>query len=491
MDVLPPLTLVIRLCKLLEAEGIIYCHWKSNAALHRSASGDNDLDLLVKRSDIQRFREILLRLGFKECLGDKIKQLPGVQDFLGFDPDADKFIHVHAHYQLIFGHDLSKNYRLPIEEPYLESSQLCGLFKVPAPEFELVVFVIRMVIKHSTWDTILNREGSLSATEKQELVYLEAKADPAKVSEVLKRHLPFIDVELFDDCLSALHPGCPLIKRISAGWRLQDRLTAHARRSQIGDSLVKQWRRLSLLFRWHVLKRRPRLRFANGGAVVAIIGGDGAGKTTAIDELHVWLSRHFDAKKVHIGKPSWSKTTVTVRGLLKIGNFLHLYPYERVPVEFGEDEALYEFPGFPWLIRRVCTARDRFLIYMKERRFASNGGIVICDRYHIRGIKLMESSSASIRMTNRVRDHWLVKLLIGIETKYYQQIILPELLIVLRLDPDIAVHRKQEEHEISVRARSKEIWEFNWGETPARVIDASQPKEVVLAEIKQLIWSEL
>jgi len=65
---------------------------------HRSASGENDLDLLVKRSDIQQFREILLRLGFKECLGNKVKQLPGVQDFFGYDPQADKFIHVHAHY---------------------------------------------------------------------------------------------------------------------------------------------------------------------------------------------------------------------------------------------------------------------------------------------------------------------------------------------------------------------------------------------------------
>lgn len=476
---------------MLEAEGVIYCHWKSNAALNRSASGDNDLDLLVKRSDIQRFRDILIRLGFKECLGDKIKQLPGVQDFLGYDPDADKFIHVHAHYQLIFGHDLSKNYHLPIEEPYLESSQFCGLFKVPAPEYELIVFVIRMIIKHSTWDTILNREGTLSVTEKQELVYLEAKADPAKVAGVLKQHLPFIDVELFDECLCALRTGYPLIKRIRAGWRLQDRLKAYARRPQMEDLFVKLWHRISLLFCWYVLKKRPRLRFANGGAVVAIIGGDGAGKTTAIDELHAWLSRHFDSRKAHMGKPTWSKTTIAVRGLLKIGNLLGFYPFERVPVEFGEDENPYEFPGFPWLIRRVCTARDRFLIYMWERRFATNGGIVICDRYHIQGIRLMENSSASMRMTNRVRDHWLVKFLTGIEAKYYQHIVLPELLIVLRLDPDIAVQRKQEEHETSVRARSKEIWEFNWKETPARVVDASQPKEVVLSEIKQLIWSEL
>jgi thymidylate kinase len=94
-------------------------------------------------------------------------------------------------------------------------------------------------------------------------------------------------------------------------------------------------------------------------------------------------------------------------------------------------------------------------------------------------------------MTNQVRNHWLVKFLLGLEAKYYQQILLPELLIVLRLDPEIAVQRKQEEPEFSVRARSTEIWEFDWKTTAAHVIDANQSKEAVLSEIKCLVWSEL
>lgn len=485
------LELVDRLCNALSREKISYCHWKSNAALDRSASGDNDLDLLVKRSDIQHFREILFRLGFKQCLAHKIKQLPGVQDFFGYDPRADKFIHVHGHYQLILGYDLTKNYHLPIEKPYLESAQQSGLFKIPAPEFELVIFVIRMVIKHSTWDMILIREGALSRTEKQELVYLEAKTDPAIVAVILKQHLPFIDEELFDDCLQALHPDCPLMSRIRAGQRLQNRLKVYARRSQMEDLFLKSWRRISLIFQYFVLKQRSRYRLGNGGAVVAIVGGDGAGKTTVVDELSTWLSRYFDTIKLHMGKPSWSITTIGVRGLLKIGNILRLYPFEETPVQYGEDHNAFRFPGFPWLIRQVCTARDRFLTFKRGRRFASNGGILICDRYPVQQIRFMESPYASIQMTNRVKNRWLVKFLIRAETKYYQQILLPELLIVLRLDPAIAVQRKQDEDEFQVRARSTEIWEFDWKETPAHIIDASQPKDAVLSTIKSLVWSEL
>ncbi len=116
------LRLVHRLCQNLDAENVSYCHWKSNIALDRSATGDNDLDLLISRADMQRFVQILHLLGFKEARAPLEQQLPGVLDYYGYDSEADKFAHVHAHYQLVLGHDRTKNYRLPIEEPFLASA---------------------------------------------------------------------------------------------------------------------------------------------------------------------------------------------------------------------------------------------------------------------------------------------------------------------------------------------------------------------------------
>jgi thymidylate kinase len=490
MEALPPLTLIAQLCEVLDSDKISYCHWKSNAALDRSASGENDLDLLINRSDLQRFREILFRLGFKECLVDKIKQLPGVQDFLGYDAPADKYVHVHAHFQLILGHDLSKNYHLPVEKAYLESVRQCGILKIPAPEFELVIFVIRMIIKHSTWDTILNREGKLSRTEEQERIYLETNADPAKVSGILQQYLPFIDNELFDECLGALRPGCPLMRRIRAGWRLQSRLDAHTRHSQIANLFIKLWQRVYFIFKWRVLKQRYEFRLANGGAMIAIVGGDGAGKTTTVEELFTWLSHSFDVTKIHLGKPTWSLPTIFVRGLLKVGRSLGLYPFMKAPIEYTTDEKSLVFPGYPWLIREVCTARDRYLTYVKARRFANNGGLVISDRFPLSHIKLMDGPQAS-RMTSNYPTNRFLKFMIEIEEEYYESILLPEILVVLKVDPETAVRRKVDEDAISVQARSKEIWDIDWCNIPASVIDANQPKEKVLSDLKKLVWSSL
>jgi len=166
------LDLVRDLCNLLAAEKINYCHWKSNISLHRSAQGENDLDLLIARSDTDNFNIILDKLGFKEFYTSSEKSVPGIRNYYGFDRKTIKLVHLHVHYLLMLGNDFTKSYHLPIEKPYLESAHQDGLFRVPEPEFELVVFTIRMILKHATWDSILGRQGKLSPSEQQELKYL-------------------------------------------------------------------------------------------------------------------------------------------------------------------------------------------------------------------------------------------------------------------------------------------------------------------------------
>ena len=89
------------------------------------------------------------------------------------------------------------------------------------------------------------------------------------------------------------------------------------------------------------------------------------------------------------------------------------------------------------------------------------------------------------------QTNWLLRRLIALEKGYYQQIMSPELLIVLKLNPEIAVRRKTDEDATTVRIRSTEIWELDWQQTPVHVIDASRSKAEVLSELKHLIWSTL
>ena len=185
-----------------------------------------------------------------------------------------------------------------------------------------------------------------------------------------------------------------------------------------------------------------------------------------------------------------------------MGQIIGLYPLEASFDETLEQKSLVS-PGYPYLIREVCRARDRYWTYVKARRFASEGRLVILDRFPLPQIKLMDGAQSEqfIRQLNAGpqanrfltprTDNWLARLLVEMEESYYSQMILPEVLTVLKVNPAVAVQRKTNEDALSVEKRSTEIWELDWDRTDAFVIDASKSKKEVAAELKTLIWSRL
>jgi thymidylate kinase len=474
----------------LNTNGISYCHWKSTNALERTATAENDVDLLVSRDDALIFYEILSKLGFKETLSSIRDQVPGVLNYYGYDPIADKFVHVHVHFQLALGHDLSKNYRIPLEEPLLRALKMTGMFPIPAPEFEYIIFVIRMVIKHCTWETFLLSQGGLSGSERGEYEYLRSQIDRNQVDSLLEKHLPCLDPGLFIACENSLQTGQSIYKKLKTGLRLQQRLEPFSRRPHMMDALLKIYRRYAWALQKKFIHVDPKQSPSSGGLFIAVIGGDGAGKSTAIDGLYEWLNPYFNTVKIHLGKPKSSIFTLLVRGILKIGRTLGLYPYMRAPIQFTSDRESIIFPGYPWLFREVCTARDRYFTYLKAKRYTNRGGLVISDRFPLPQVKYMDGPLAEM-MTGGIKPNRLIRFMAWLEKKFYQGILPPDLLIVLKVDPDIAVQRKVDEEASSVRARSGEIWGIDWQQTSAIVIDASQPKAEVLSELKRLVWSNL
>jgi thymidylate kinase len=484
------LNIIRELCGELDKTGVKYCHWKSNAAIDRSASGENDLDLLVSRSNEQDFIEILSRLGFKQAQECSEHRIPGILDYYGPDINTGRLVHVHVHYQLVFGHDATKNYHIPIEEPYLASSTQLGLFKIPSVEFELIILVIRLMLKHASWDLLLLHQGNLSLSEKTELDYLMKRISETDMYRILNQHLPNIDPSLFKACLLNLTSDSSVWERTRLGQKVLNSLKPYSRRPQINDSVLKLWRRVSWPMKIKVFRKDERKQMNNGGLLIAIIGGDGAGKTTAVNELYNWLSNDIGVHRFHMGKPRWSVLTFLIRGVLKVGRSLGIYPFMRAEIQYTNNPKLLVFPGYPWLVREICTARDRYITYIKARRLATNGNLVILDRFPMPQIKFMDGPQAA-RMTGSVHNTRLIKYLVKIEESYYQKMDLPDLTIVLLTSPDIACKRKTDEIEEEVRARSNEIWEIDWKQTPARVIDANRSKAEVISEIRSLIWTHL
>ena len=480
-----PIPLIRKLCDTLNAQRISYCQWKSNWKLHRWLSGEGDLDLLIDRADAQRFVGLIQGLGFKQAEPSSDRIVPGILNFYGFDQEACKFVHLHVHYQLVIGNDLTKNFHLPIEQLYLDSVTHTGIIPLPAVEFELVVFVLRMVLKHSTFESILRRgfkqRSSISAVE-QELQELKSKSDPARVAAILPQVAPGVDLGFFNSCEQSLRTSSSLRSRTAARRELQRRLQTFARRPISKDALLKLYRGVTRTVTKSVFHRPARKKFVNGGLLIAIVGGDGAGKTTALNGLNKWLGKKFVTERFHIGKPPRSPLTLITIVCLRIRRLL--------ANTVSQSNRASASPGYLQLVRWVLAGRDRCRLYTKARRFATNGGIALCDRYPLPQVRWMESANIS-RMVEAPRQNPLVRRLLKLEAGYYDKIMAPDLLIVLRLEPEIAVRRKTTESEHHVRSRTQEIWETDWDGSNAYVINAAQPVDDVLKQLQSIIWSKL
>jgi thymidylate kinase len=469
---------------------VSYCHWKSNDMLHLSASGENDLDLLVDRRDLASFLAVLAAHGFKQARPQRRgRQIPGVVHFYGLDVPTGRFVHVDAQAQLVLGDDTTKNVRLPIEQAYLASCTPGPLFPVPAPEFELAVLVVRLALKHGTWDAAAFGLAPLRAAERRELQYLAARADPVRLRQVVDSHLPQIGWAGWSRYHRALLDGEPLRRCLVAGRTVVRGAADLMRRRPAVDTALRCGRRVQWGVGHVALGRRNTKRLVAGGSVVAVVGGDGAGKSTMVNGLAGWLNGPFDTRVVHMGKPPRGLANLVVKGGILaarraglLPNWLPNYP---TPAEHRGD-----FPGHAWLLWQLVTASDRRRQHRRVRRLAGRGSLVVCDRFPLDQVTLMDGA----------RTHWvptdgaptLARRLVAAERRAYASIAPPDLLLVLRVDPDTAVARKVGVDPAAfVRPRSAEVFTADWDASGAVVLDASRPAADVLAEARAAVWAGL
>ena len=114
---------------------------------------------------------------------------------------------------------------------------------------------------------------------------------------------------------------------------------------------------------------------------------------------------------------------------------------------------------------------------------------MVCDRFPLAQLRSMDSARTVV-----FRDHAalgrLARRLVAYEARQYAAFTDPDLLAVLRVDPEVAVQRKTDEESAYVRHRSTEVWNVTWGDDVV-VVDASRPVADVLSELRAAVWDRL
>jgi thymidylate kinase len=469
-----PQSLLEQLALALDAKGVTYCQWKGHWSAHRWATGHGDVDLLVARETLKAFREVLGDHGFKLALPGADREIPGVETYFGYDPSVSRLLHLHVHYQLLLGEYWRPVYRIPIERVLLQSAVPGQPFRTPSPTYQFLIFVLRMMLRQIGRPLLSARKRWRHGIQIQ-LESLEACSDRAELASVLQCHFPVIDLPFFDRCVRSLRVESSPLDGAMLPWLLHRRLRAHCRLPSVGALASATADKLAHFQRTPL--RRKSMRPAAGGIVIALVGGDGAGKSTCARELTHWLAPAYPTLRAHLGNPPRSLLTLVIGGALKLQQGLHRLL--RRPLWGYHIESL----------RHLCTARDRHRLYNRAHRFAGRGGIAICERYPIQQNRALVGPS--IQQGRKGDANWLTERLRSAEVAYYERILRPDILCVLRLDPELAVARKPEEPADYVRARARVIWETDWSCTEAQVVDASQPLEAVIQRLKAIIWSTL
>jgi thymidylate kinase len=479
------------LFKSLEQKGVRYCHWKSNIRLEETLAAAEDIDLLVDSRDAGLFHAVLLENGFKLTQSRSGIGHPGVFHALGFDEASAELVHVHAYFQIVSGDSLVKSYRMPIERSLLEQTRYLHGVRVPTPEAELVLFALRIALKHTGPIEILmaNRDYRRVLTE---LGWLRAAANAERAEALCTAWFPSIDPPLFRKLLEAIEAKRAVARRVVLGWRVARRLRGLRRLSPMRGAVSRLWRVLSLLVKR--FRRRKDLVLETGGMIVALVGPKATGKSTIGHALATKLGQHLDVLRIHAGKPPATALTMLPRLFVPAARFV--VSKERAG-EYEKPERRREKRySLLYILRMTLLAYDRRKLLGRALRAATAGSVVISDRYPSESVGAIDSccfDEVALAKCSSPLKRWLMKR----ERALYKG--LPKPGLVLRLTAPIETTIERDARRLKQggpdAAAVRRRWELEsrpaFSGAPVTQIDTNRPLDETAQTVVGAVWSAL
>lgn len=490
-----PLPLIADLLAELHRRQIRYCHWKSTPSIGVALQGRTDLDLLVDRGHASAFATTIREVGFKPFISSPARRFPGVEDHIGHDAGSGRLVHLHVYYQLILGEEHVKNHRLPVEQAFLDGARERDGIMVPPPALELTVLGLRVLLKYRDTDALkdllgLGRRGGIPPDARRELIALREEVTDDELRAAMAANLPSVDPDLVPHLLAVVTTrprDAGALRRLRGRARVGLRPFERMPRSQAiwkatRARATRVWP-VRILFRGLARSDLRRKAPAGGGLTVAVIGPDGAGKSTVIDALHEWLAWRVNIREYYLGSAQPSRGTRVLRVASRAARAVARRAAVIRPLGLLADVAT--------AMRYLGDARDRAERVRAGRSLAARGAVVIFDRFPLAGVRVgdREMDGPRIPTIPGWEARAVLRALAARERAVYAAIPPPDHIFWLSLDPAVALARKANRAPGSVEEKARALEQAPLDQVaPVTRIDAALPLEEVLQTVRHALW---
>lgn len=374
-------------------DNIKYCHWKSNQHFSDALIGIDDLDILIDRSQYGQLIEILQRLKFKHFYTPAPRAYVGVEDFLGFDFDTGKIIHLHLHNQLVVGEKHLKGFHLPIEKHVLSKRRWDEETRAYLSSYfdELLLLILRLGMKNRKRDLI--KKNIAEKNTLQEYLWL-------------KEHCINFEQEVAQQDWLSDRIKTMLLRVFKEGFRwgtmrqlkhyLYCDFACYSQGSGIHNTLkrnmyecariVLEIKRRYLPSKYSFLRRRS----ATGGVAIAFLGSDGAGKSSAIKEIRQWLLKVMDVRYFYLGSGDGGSSFIRkpLKLLKRIGQKLRAINITNNynDSSLNKEKNVSSSMGFARKLWVYTLSRERIKKLVAVNRCKLRGFIVLTYRLSAKGI---------------------------------------------------------------------------------------------------------
>lgn len=464
---------------------ISYCCWKGTEHISDGLLGESDVDVLVDVSEKESAEKFLSENGyvlFKTQWGYRIRD---VFDWIGFDKDTGKLIHIHLHYRMMCGHFGVNEYELPWSKYVLTDrvfNETYGLYTVN-PELELLTLLTRLCLEIPNKKTE-KKSGKyyLRKSTRNELYYLKDKISFSKLNTYSMMFLNATSDQILDLVDRVLNGNVvlPEVKNL-----------VFSKIDKEGISLANSFKSFcyrgvrKTVFNWFYNKGlclNKKVPYKRKGLSIAFLGQDGAGKSTVTKMITEWLSWKIDVRQFYLGSGDnfnpWEKrlqqslknskgvVSVMLRGIVSVK-----------------------------LLSKI--AKNVYKTIKNAESYQKKGGIALYDRYP-QNIYAGINDGPKIRLLiQSLNLNKLVKNILLFYAKTEEKninkavSISPKIVIKLMLSPEESIRRKPFENYEGIKQKHEIIKKLEYPQSKVFVIDATQDYEEEIKEIKNIIWQAI